>query len=269
MSQRLWRSHFPKYILMADPVTKLNQISTSLCFTVNLTSCMYVQWLFQNEIYCQLSTTPLIFSLCDRRHVFIVYWWNVPLVAALQCDSSKNTADIYHDLSAVSYFFTVWKRSHVSRDKVQGMVYVTMPEFIIKEDTTVGIQASGLLLNWEGSLQTRYYILMRWLYSLDLGNGLGDIGISSGIKRDTLPSCSANIRVFWEREGETNIAHKLKMMLCSGTIAVQVICIKTTSVLEWSSSQCLLTRTNYICLERQLWRKWTSSWNSHVFCVNG
>ena len=35
----------------------------------------------------------------------------------------------------------------MSRDKVQGMVYVTMSEFIIKEDTTVGIQASGLLLN--------------------------------------------------------------------------------------------------------------------------
>ena len=37
-----------------------------------------------------------------------------PLVAALQCDSSKNTADIYCDLSAVSYF-ALYKRGLMCR----------------------------------------------------------------------------------------------------------------------------------------------------------
>ena len=48
-------------------------------------------------------------------------------------------------------------------------------EFISKEDTMVGIQASGLIVNWECSLKMGYYkrgpcILMRWSYSLDLGS---------------------------------------------------------------------------------------------------
>ena len=56
---------------------------------------------------------------------------------------------------------------------------------------TVCIQASGLLVNWELSLKTGYYIrgsciLMRWLYGLDLENSLYDIIIGSVYQRDTL-----------------------------------------------------------------------------------
>ena len=57
-----------------------------------------------------------------------------------------------------------------------------------KETTLVGIQD---WVKWECSLQTGYYvrdscILMRWLYDLDLGNGLDDIGIGSVYQCDTL-----------------------------------------------------------------------------------
>ena len=38
-------------------------------------------------------------------------------------------------------------------NKVQGIVYVTMREFIDKENTLVGIHASGLLVNAEHSCQ--------------------------------------------------------------------------------------------------------------------
>ena len=71
------------------------------------------------------------------------------------------------------------------------MVYVTMREFIDKENTLVGIHASGLLINAEHSLKMGYYIrgsyiLMRWLYGFDFGNGLDDIGIGSVYQHDTL-----------------------------------------------------------------------------------
>ena len=53
------------------------------------------------------------------------------------------------------------------------------------------IQASGLLVNWERSLKTGYYIrgsyiLMRWSDGLDLGDGLGGLGFSSVYQRDTM-----------------------------------------------------------------------------------
>ena len=71
------------------------------------------------------------------------------------------------------------------------MVYVTMHEFTDKENTLVGIHASGLLVNAEHSFQIGYYIrgsciLMRWTYGLDLGNGLDDIGIGSVYQHDIL-----------------------------------------------------------------------------------
>ena len=46
----------------------------------------------------------------------------------------------------------------LSHDKVQSIVYVTMDEFIDKENTSVGIQARGLLVNREHSLKTGYYL---------------------------------------------------------------------------------------------------------------
>ena len=83
-------------------------------------------------------------------------------------------------------------------NKVQGIVYVTMREFIDKENTLVGIHASGLLVNAEHSVKMGYYIrgsciLMRWLYDLDLGNGLDDIGIGSVYQHDTLTMPIAHV----------------------------------------------------------------------------
>ena len=207
MSRRLWRSHFPKSTLMANLVTKLNQISISLCFTVNLTSCMYVQWLFQNEIYLlSVKHNTLFFTVwqTSRLYSLLMTEWNQ--MSTCRCFTVWFFQKYSWYLLSVEcsiIFFIVWKMSHV----------LQISEFFERK-------RQKLYINW------------RW--------------------------CLVQVQL-----------QQLKMLLCSGTIAVQVLCIKTTSVLEWSSSQCLLTGTNYICLERQLWRKWTSSWNSHVLCVNG
>ena len=60
---------------------------------------------------------------------------------------------------------------------------------------------------------------MRWLYGLDLGNGLGDTGISSGIKCDTLTSTII-----------ASLNHKLRPRARTITMSVTIWSIEAESL---------------------------------------